>query len=538
MKTAAGVTGEKLRGGFYSPENLVQICLDRIMERTGGREDLDLVEPSAGDGAFFRGLTGHPLRCQVSIATAIEISPGEAAKCDAAMRRAGLRGEAVVGSALSFLPGRRGSYDIAVGNPPYVRFQFVGPEDRLNAVRLGDVLGISLGGVSNLWIPLLLVSLDSIRDGGSFAFIVPAEFFTGVSGRVVRTWLLANTEELRIDLLAPKSFPGVLQEVVVLSGCVSRGAGGEGKLEVHDHAQSLTWTHVARASAPTWTGYLLTPEDLGAYEFARTQAAVRTMGDVARLSVATVTGANDFFSVSDDTLNEYDLHAWAVPLLPRTRNADGLVFSGDDFELMANSSACRWLLDFSPARPSPIKHSGARRYLEHGTRRRLPERYKCRIREPWYRVPVVRPGRLMMSKRSHRFPRLIANDDVSAVSTDTIYQGAMLPGFSGRERDLVASFHNSLTLLAAEINGRSFGGGVLELVPSEISRLLVPLASANRFLDDLDRTVRHQGTDSETLIAQTDHIIVDKLRLLPRDLMEKIASARETLLTRRLSRTS
>ena len=34
---------------------------------------------------------------------------------------------------------------------------------------------------------------------------------------------------------------------------------------------------------------------------------------------------------------------------------------------------------------------------------------------------------------------------------------------------------NPLTALSAELEGRTYGGGVLELVPSEIERLLVPV---------------------------------------------------------------
>ena len=43
-----------------------------------------------------------------------------------------------------------------------------------------------------------------------------------------------------------------------------------------------------------------------------------------------------------------------------------------------------------------------------------------------------------------------------------------------RAQDLTFSFLNSLTFLFAEMLGRHYGGGVLELVPSEIERLPIP----------------------------------------------------------------
>ena len=37
MRTRDEVTAEKLRGGFYSPDPLVDLCLDRIASLTRGR---------------------------------------------------------------------------------------------------------------------------------------------------------------------------------------------------------------------------------------------------------------------------------------------------------------------------------------------------------------------------------------------------------------------------------------------------------------------------------------------------------------------
>ena len=41
--------------------------------------------------------------------------------------------------------------------------------------------------------------------------------------------------------------------------------------------------------------------------------------------------------------------------------------------------------------------------------------------------------------------------------------------------NLVYAFINPLSSLCAEIEGRHYGGGVLELVPSEIEELLIPI---------------------------------------------------------------
>lgn len=537
MKTSDQVTADKLRGGFYSPPALVNECLTQALHLVGAREGLRLLEPSAGEGGFLRGLEGHALSDRIDDVTAVELIPNEAAKAEAALSSTSIDGRVITGSFLSPACRDLAEFDVAVGNPPFVRFQFVSPEDRSGVEYLTKDHDIELAGVSNLWIPVFLSALSRLRDGGVFSFIVPAECFTGLSARAVRRWLAEHATELRVDLFPPKSFPGVLQEVVILSGKITRGAAHGAKVTVHDHLLQDTWRHVLEADEPTWTGLLLRPEHLTALGEAIASPGVHRFGDVARLQVATVTGANEYFSLTDASRSAHNLQEWTRPLLARVRHARGLDFSPAEMTANAEAGLPAWLLDTSLGTSEITDSVGGARYIERGEREALHERYKCRIRSPWHRVPVVKPGELMLSKRSHRFPRLIRNS-ADAVTTDTIYQGSLCPAFAGRSLDVVGSFHNSLTLLSAEMYGRSFGGGVLELVPSEVRSLLVPVVriEVEQFAR-LDALVREGGTDSDALVSATDSLVSGGLNLDP-DVWRLLTDAREVLLARRLSRTN
>lgn len=543
MKLRTELTPDKLRGGFYSPDSLVAICLERIAELSSGRTGLRLLEPSAGDGAFVRGLRSAKLRHQIGDVTAIELVADEAHKCRQVLDEDDIRNSVHAGSFLTWLSETHDEFDAAVGNPPFLRYQFVDPQDKVPIDLLGQKLGLSFAGVSNLWIPVFLGALGRLRVGGAFAFIIPSECFTGVSARKVRTWLATNTDQLRVDLFPVGSFPNVLQEVVVLSGMRSDPMISPTALEVRQHylkGQPQEWQHSVDVSAPTWTRYLLTPSHLQALDEARRLQVVHLLGELARLEVSVVTGANDYFSVDGRTLHKFNLERWALPLLPRIRHAKGLVYTSDDQTAVQESDAKGYLVHFSKELPDPQRYKKPSAYLEEGIEKDLPTRYKCRIREPWFRVPHVWQGELMLSKRSHRYPRLVLNE-AAAFTTDTIYRGRMHLGFQGRAHDLVATFHNSLTLLSAEIEGRSFGGGVLELVPSEINRLLVPLP--DRFgeelarLDQLTRTT-NDSEASEALVTETDLLLVKADCGFTTQLLDELASARQLLLQRRLDRTN
>jgi adenine-specific DNA-methyltransferase len=532
------VSTQKLRGGFYSPVELVRTCVERIEALLPGANALEVLEPAAGDGGFIRGLAATEPAGRIRAITAIELLDTEAAKARESLAVANIPGSIVEGDFVDWSLRTTTRYDAALGNPPFVRFQFVSDEVREATRRLGEQLGLVFGGVSNLWLPVLLGALSLLREGGAFAFIVPAESFTGVSAGVARKWLIRNAEQLRVDLFPPGSFPGVLQEVIVLSGVRRTGNSGAATLDIYEYGTDggrTKWRHrVAPNSAP-WTRFLLRPRLLAGLEAAAELPSVTQLGLIARFEVAAVTGANDFFSVDRSTARTFGLAPWTRPLLPRIRHAPGLSYTADDHEAATLAGARTSILDFADVRPDPLVGNGSADYVRLGEQRGLDSRYKTRIRVPWYRVPGIRPGRLMLSKRSHWYPRVVLND-VGAVTTDTIYRGELVPGAPINAESLVASFHNSLTLLTAEVEGRSFGGGVLELVPSEIARLTIPLLpSADQCLGRLD-TVAREANRPDQLVDVSDELVLQHLPGCSPDLISDWREARLALQRRRLDR--
>lgn len=538
MRTREEVNDEKLRGGFYSPDSLVDLCIARARTLLGTRDGLRILEPSAGDGAFLRGLERNGLAPHLAHVEAVELIDHEAQKAAHALSFLGLPGQVINENVLSWAQGRPADFDLVLANPPYVRFQFIAEDDKQRARAISADLGAAGSSVSNLWIPVFLLSLSKLRDGGVFSMILPTEFLTGISANAVRNWLLANATDLTIDLFKPGSFPAVLQEVLVLSGRVSAGRSARAsRIDFYDHnGGTRSWSHTVTAGAGTWTNYLLSPAQNSAVAAVRAVSEVVRLGSIARFSVSTVTGANGYFCVDSAQVDDYDLARWAIPLLPRSRHAEGLKYTAAEQDAIAESGQVAWLLSFSADKPSPEDFSRPNAYLQQGIRAEINQRFKCRVRTPWYRVPVVPAGELLLSKRSNRYPRVIANH-ARAVTTDTIYRGQMLAGTPVTAEDFTAAFHSSLTLLSAEVEGRSFGGGVLELVPSEVSALQVPvIPGAGAELEALDRVAR-TSKDPEALVTATDEMITRLLPVLDAGIMGDLRDARATLMDRRLQRT-
>lgn len=302
MKTVDEITSDKLRGGFYTPETLVDVCLRRVIELVGERSNLTVLEPSVGDGAFLRRLMSHSLAPHVHHFLGLEITPAEAQKCRMHAADAPFNTTIWTGSALEWAATTNDTFDVVVGNPPFVRYQFVPKRDLITIEQLGTRLHQPFRGVSNLWIPVLLGALSRLRAGGVMSIVVPAEIFTGLAAGDVRAWLLSYFTDLCIDIFEPGSFPDVLQEIVIISGrrvdLAARVMFSPVHVQFVDHqARNVIarWSHELTLGTQNWTRYLLTSRQLDALAEAQSLLSVHQFGHIAKLEVSIVTGANDFF---------------------------------------------------------------------------------------------------------------------------------------------------------------------------------------------------------------------------------------------------
>ena len=264
MRPSELETAEKLRGGYYTPGLLVAHCLERLLPLLADSDDLRILEPSVGDGAFLRGISDHSeMRNRVSWLTAVEPDPGENRKSREELRRLSLSGEIVASSVIPWAARKPGRFDAAVGNPPFVRYQYMSGDDRDSIGALGQQAGFEFSGVGNLWMPVLVAALTSLKPQGAFSFVVPSELMTGSSAARFRAWISRECADLRVDLFPPNSFPDVLQEIVVLSGrraTIERGATSY--LTISEGGDLLSrkgHTHEIGRGEPNWTRFLLSP---------------------------------------------------------------------------------------------------------------------------------------------------------------------------------------------------------------------------------------------------------------------------------------
>jgi adenine-specific DNA-methyltransferase len=489
----------------------------------GVRQPARLLEPSCGDGVFLRVLAPHGDAWPKSI-FACELNPTEAAKARAAWPGAPL--QLHVGDFLQWFlfHGRQTDlFDAVLGNPPFIRYQYLSPEQQSRAEKVFEQFHLPFTRHTNSWVPFVIAALALLRPGGRLAMVVPAEIFHIRHAQPLRRFL---TEQCaRLLILDPEElwFRGTLQGTVLLLAEKKPGRDGPAQgiavLPIHSRGQLAGDPEEWFVQAPyatgssiedKWMPLFLAPAERALLTELQAHPRVRPFAELASVDIGIVTGANRFFLVPDAVVEEHALHTWAHPMFGRSEHAHGLIYSLQDHQANQRSGLPANFLWFQEDTIEQLPPN-AQRYLEKGVAEKLPERFKCAVRTPWFRVPSVYAAPVSMLKRAHHYPRLILNQ-ANAYTTDTAYR---IQPLRAPAEALVFAFINSLTCLTAELEGRHYGGGVLELVPSEIERLLIPVVDcAPEQLIAADQAFR-EATDDLAFLSRQDAVVLGSLGLAP-----------------------
>ena len=475
-----------------------------------------------------------------SLITAVEIDDLAVEDSRRVMAQAGSAANVVHGDFFQFAEqalGEGREFDAVLGNPPFLRFQYFRREHQEAAFRLMRHVGLAPNRLTNAWVPFIVASAILLGRRGRLAMVVPAELLQVSYAAELRRFLSEYFERITVVTFGRLLFDGIQQEVVLL--CAEREAAHSAGIRVLELADQNSLELVPRElavsplktldhSSEKWTQYFLEADELDILRRLRADRRLVELGELASVDVGVVTGMNDFFVMSESDYQGRGLAQHVVPIVTRSNQLTGAAVSELDWAALRQSGQARYLLHVSDDTPIDEALGG---YIRQGERSGLHEGYKCRIRRKWWVVPSVSSPDAFMLRQIHLFPRLSLNT-VAATSTDTVHRVRFKA--SANPQALVAGFHNSATFLFAEAFGRSYGGGVLELEPSEADRLLVPYNSGDgQLLGEVDRWMR--DGDSAALVQLVDQFVLPRLGYDMADI-EVIRRAGTRLRLRRLGR--
>jgi methylase of polypeptide subunit release factors len=186
-----GNVDRKQLGAWYTPEPLVEFVLDRVSDGIDGDRVRSVLDPSCGDGRFLRAAARRwPTARLAGVDIDAEaVSAAHTAVADATIVHA---------DALSYAWPDGGTYDLVVGNPPFLG-QMSSATTRGGRSKLGG------GAYADTAALFMAQALGLARpDGGRVAFVLPQSFLAArdvapirdairAAGAVVALWVAGET---------------------------------------------------------------------------------------------------------------------------------------------------------------------------------------------------------------------------------------------------------------------------------------------------------------------------------------------------------
>ncbi|MGY4111339.1 adenine-specific DNA-methyltransferase [Aeribacillus sp. SP014] len=400
----------------------------------------------------------------------------------------------------------------------------------------------------NAWVSFVVASVRMLNMNGKIGLVIPAELLQVAYAEDLRLYLLKNLSKLTIVTFEELIFPDVQQEVVLLLGEKTEKKVKEKNkisivevknidaLEKQFYSIPIEFKEVDHTT-DKWTKYFLSNHEIQLINFIKNHSGFCEFREMAEVDIGITTGNNKYFSVDKETVERFNLHDVSIPLIGRSAHASGLYFTYEDWKKNVDKGVPAQLLYF-PNEPFEKLPTNYQKYIKYGEENQMHTGYKCRIRENWYHIPSVWVPDAFFLRRNNKFPKFVLND-ISAVSTDTMHRIRFNQGIN-RDKALL-SYYNSITFAFTEIEGRSYGGGVLEILPGEVEKIVLPNLQnfddsiAKELISKIDRTVRN-NEDIEPTLDEVDEIILVNYLRINIEVVQAFRNIWKKLMNRRLNR--
>lgn len=499
---------DKLRGGYYTPSEIA----DFIIQWANPAPESSVLEPSCGDGSFLAALRKN---CRNADVLGVELDPDEAAKAEEIGYRI------IKGDFFSYydqnVEGKK-TFDVIVGNPPFIRYQNFDEKYRTVAFELMKEHGFHPNRLTNIWLPFLLLSCEALGNEGKIGMVIPAELFQVDYAAEARKYLSSHFDRLTLVTFRKLVFNDIQQEVVLLLGEKSSAEKGIRVVELEgldelirigcsclDRAEMKKLDH----STDKWVKYYLTNEELAVLSKLNADERISDAWELFEVNVGLVSGENDFFLSNWKNVMERSLEEDVSPIISRSEQVKGVLLSEDEYLQLREKG--KKVSIFTPGdRPVEELSESARAYIVWGESKGYHNNYKCRIRKRWYHVPMSWKADAFLIRQANLYPKMILNS-AAALVTDTLHKVRFKEGVDGKA--VVSAFLNTYTLALSETLGRSYGGGVLTFEPGEMRRMRIPMRGADKLdIQKIDRLQR-EGKYEE-ILSYTDKVLLyDNLQL-------------------------
>lgn len=381
------------------------------------------------------------------------------------------------------------SFDAIVFNPPYTRHHLL-PQVYKNKLlpALNKKFNVRISRLSSLFVYFILHSLGFLKNGGRMAFITPTIVFEARTSNALKEALRKNTLIRSIIVFSEELhvFPGVdTAACITLLEKIKPHDGQVILIEIRKWPGTKTIIQALEEEnegEEKWGTIKKIPTELLKNDVHWTTLFNKLsvsdspkwikLGDVAHVLRGIATGANKFFTLTDDEVTSEGFKLeYLRPVLSKTRYAQRFVFDNSDMEKLSKAGRKRWLLYFKEEDVPRSKELAE--YIQKGEAAGLQNRSLVKTRKKWFLMERREVPSILYTYLSRARSRFIYNKaKVLALNVFLmIYPLSKINSDETTLKSLLAILNSSITRVMLRHVGRSYGGDTLKIEPRQLEQL-------------------------------------------------------------------
>ena len=466
-------------------------------------------------------------------------------------------------------------FDVVVANPPYTRQEEMEYKEQIRdaALTYSDGIKIEISAQAGIYAYFFTHSAKFLKNGGRMGYITSNTWLDVGFGEGLKQFFLEH-----FKLLAVIEFDAAVFGTALVNTCVSilekeedeekrctnlvrfvrlKKATEIGKvvnaiLSAEKDYEDEGIRVVVKAQKTLqpeerWGKYIRSPP---IYFKIVSHPSITSLKKVAELKRGFVTGFNDFFILDKEKIKLWGIESeYLKPIVTSIRDLKGVELTADDIG--------NWVLMVHEPKEE-LKDKRVLKYLEHGEEIEVSTKHgtriasakvkgvhnlsTCKQRKIWYDLgtheppPIIAP--YLMWDRV-----IFAHNKAKALAPNTLH--FVYPMKREETRYLLGILNSTLTAFLLEIEGRSYGGGVLKMEAYEMATL--PIVNPEKVSEKhrrrieiaFSRLCQAQKTadakSEEEARAELDNAIFDALRLKENE-RKQVYEGLESLRRMRLQR--
>lgn len=430
-------------------------------------------------------------------------------------------------------------FDTIIGNPPYVSHHNMMENQKHDARMTIKSLGFSLSNKASLWAYFILHSFSFLKTKGRMAWVLPSSFLFAEYSSLVRNEIEKRFERAIVIRLGERIFLSKGSDestaIVLCEGFLGNQTGTTFEIVFADdlhkvHKLIESW------NSNGWKGRLLSDrteilflkdDERQAYTKIVESNNCNDLGELIDIEIGIVTGANSFFIINQETTQSYKLPESAIkPILPKFILCKGLCLTYKDIEKARKDNLPCLIINTERIR----KSSRIYRYLETFPKVEKDSNSTFKKRAIWHQPDDNKIPDAFFPYMQNVGPRIVLNK-LGITSTNTIHRVFFKSKTKKYMQKLIAiSILTTFSQLSAEIEGRSYGSGVLKHEPSEAKRIKIYIPDKlnrkeiTRIFNLIDHHFRNKDPEHAQKVAD-DFIFNGLEKNFETHILKKLSSA-------------